>query len=407
MTRWLLGISLLLVLPLATLALLLGLATSSQPRPPPGPELGVADMERGREVWRLLGLGRMREGQEKTLTLSGRDLDLGMRYLAERWRLPSAGASVGADALVLRASLPLPGLPVARYLNVEMGLAPAGAGRLEPARLRLGTLPLPAKPAARLLGWGLGVSPLGEQYRLARDMLRAVHLARDEVRLTFVWRGQALEKAMGEGVDEATLDIHRRHLAEAPERDLAPLLGRAMALARQRSRDGDPAGENRAALTALAEHVLGARLGAGTRLSGMRPARGVRLAGRPDYAQHFALSAFIAATGGERLSDLAGLYKELADAREGSGFSFNDLAADRAGSRLGESATRSAREARRVQAALAGVKDATVFFPRVDDLPEYMGQAEFQRRFGGVDAPAYQAMVEKIEARIGALEIYR
>ena len=41
------------------------------------------------------------------------------------------------------------------------------------------------------------------------------------------------------------------------------------------------------------------------------------------------------------------------------------------------------------------------------DLPEFMAQAEFVRRFGGVGQPRYQAMVDRIEQRIAALPLYR
>jgi hypothetical protein len=60
----------------------------------------------------------------------------------------------------------------------------------------------------------------------------------------------------------------------------------------------------------------------------------------------------------------------------------------------------------KLQSRLAGVADANVFFPVVRDLPEFMQQAEFQRRFGGVGQPAYQRMVEQIEARIAGVPLY-
>ncbi len=103
---------------------------------------------------------------------------------------------------------------------------------------------------------------------------------------------------------------------------------------------------------------------------------------------------------------MAGLYKEIKDSQDGSGFSFTDLAADRAGSRLGEASTRSKAFAKKIQNRLAGVRDSAPFFPAVKDLPEFMNQAEFQRRFGAVDEPAYRAMMEKIENRIEGLAVY-
>jgi hypothetical protein len=159
-------------------------------------------------------------------------------------------------------------------------------------------------------------------------------------------------------------------------------------------------------LTVLAENALGGKLLSRRGAVNLERRSGIRLAGRGDFSQHFALSAFIAATGGEGLSDMAGLYKEIKDSQGGSGFSFTDLAADRAGSRLGETSTRSKAFAKEIQHRLAGTRNSALFFPAVKDLPEFMNQAEFQRRFGGVDEPAYQAMMEKIEGRIEGLAVY-
>jgi len=87
-------------------------------------------------------------------------------------------------------------------------------------------------------------------------------------------------------------------------------------------------------------------------------------------AQHFLISAGIAAAGGSRLADAVGLFKELDDSRSGSGFSFTDLAADRAGVRFAESAT--GPNAARLQGLLADKAEESLFMPRVRDLPEFM-----------------------------------
>ncbi len=83
------------------------------------------------------------------------------------------------------------------------------------------------------------------------------------------------------------------------------------------------------------------------------------------------------------------------------------LAADRAGSRFGEACTRSPAWAGALQSRLAGIGKSDRFFPAIGDLPEFMAQAEFQRRFGGVGQPAYQRMEAEIERRIAGLAIYR
>ena len=45
--------------------------------------------------------------------------------------------------------------------------------------------------------------------------------------------------------------------------------------------------------------------------------------------------------------------------------------------------------------------------PAIDDLPDHMPDAEFKRRFGAVDSPAYNALVAEIDRRIAALPIYK
>jgi hypothetical protein len=73
---------------------------------------------------------------------------------------------------------------------------------------------------------------------------------------------------------------------------------------------------------------------------------------------------------------------------------------------FGQHATRSASTARALQARLRSSAEAD-FVPRADDLPEYLQEAEFKRRFGGVGAPPYARMAAEIERRIGALALYR
>ncbi len=129
------------------------------------------------------------------------------------------------------------------------------------------------------------------------------------------------------------------------------------------------------------------------------------LRGRRDFAQHFVLSAGIAAAGGSRLADAVGLFKELDDSRGGSGFSFTDLAADRAGVRFAEAATGPA--AAHVQAVMSTRPQESSFMPDTRGLPERMPEAEFARRFGGVDSSRYREIADDIERRIDALELHR
>jgi hypothetical protein len=168
--------------------------------------------------------------------------------------------------------------------------------------------------------------------------------------------------------------------------------------------------ENRAAIFALAFYASGTGLAAVTPAAAQWPQarrRTVTLAGRDDFPKHFLISAVIAAAAGSPLADAVGLYKEVDDSRGGSGFSFNDLGADRAGTRFGEIASQSPERARKLAQALAsGVKESD-FMPDVADLPEFIPEAEFKRRYGGIGGPAYNSMMATIDARVASRPLLR
>jgi len=402
------GLLLLIVLSVLLAVCLFFAVTDAKPSLDRSAQVSLEDMERGKAIVDSLGLRRMQEGEVRQVVLSESDLDKGVNYLTHRLARGSASAQITLSQLIVRASLPVPGMR--RFVNLELVMAP-GDDVLKPSRLRLGTLSLPAGPAGAFVLWSLARSPYASELAAARTLLNSAQISGQALALRFTWHGAALEQAMhggaGHGVDEVVLTAHRNHLIRVGSEDFAVLLGEAFSLAQQRSKRNDPVSENRAALTSLAEMALGSRLLSSRGLARIDWRTGIKLAGREDFAQHFALSAFIAATGGEGLSDLAGLYKELKDAEGGSGFSFSDLAADRAGSHLGEASTRSRKAALHMQKRLAGVRDAKVFLPAIRDLPEFMNQAEFQRRFGGVGQPAYQRMLEQIEARVAGVVLYK
>jgi hypothetical protein len=402
--RW---VFLLLGLPLFLAVVLFVALTDAQPSLSRSAEIRMADLERGKAIIDSLGLRRMREGDVRQLALSESDLNIGVNYLAHRLVGGSADVRIALSQLVVRASVPLRGW--GRFVNLQWVMGP-GAEVLDLAELRVGKLALPAGLSQRLLPWLIDSSPYGEEFAAARTLLDSATLSDGSLALHFTWRRAAVEQLMqGGGIkggDAATLSAYRDHLNKVRRGDFPVLLGEVFALAKQRSRNGDPVLENRAALNSLAERVLGSRLMSQQGIARTDRKGEVRLAGRVDFAQHFALSAFLAATGGEGLSEMAGLYKELKDAQGGSGFSFNDLAADRAGSRFGKAATRSRVQALKMQELLALAKSSESFFPQVDDLPEFMPQQEFEKRFGGVGQPAYQRMIEQIEARIAGLPIY-
>ena len=129
------------------------------------------------------------------------------------------------------------------------------------------------------------------------------------------------------------------------------------------------------------------------------------LRGRRDLARHFAISAGIAAGSGSELADVIGAFKELSDSQGGSGFSFADLLADRAGVVLAEHAL--GPDAARLQSALAGRPPESMFMPAIDALPEGLQELEFRARYEDIDSEAYAAIKREVESRIASLPLYR
>ena len=128
------------------------------------------------------------------------------------------------------------------------------------------------------------------------------------------------------------------------------------------------------------------------------------LLGREDSAQHFGISAALAIWAGEPAAKAIGMYKEIDDSRGGSGFSFADLAADRAGTRFGELLVESSAH---LHAALRGTLSDADLLASPAGLPESLSEADFRRRFGDGDNLAYRELASEIERRLTALPLYR
>ena len=179
----------------------------------------------------------------------------------------------------------------------------------------------------------------------------------------------------------------------------------------RRSAEHDPVTENKAAILGLAV-TLGHRSLAKfigpvitpDNKAGFQTIQRPRLKRRVDWSRHFSLSAGLAVLSSEGISDAVGLLKEVRDAGEGgSGFSFTDLAADRAGTRFGTLATATPENARRYQDMLAGPFDTGILCPELWDIPEGLKAAEFEARYGEVGSPAYQKVIDEIESRLDAI----
>lgn len=186
-------------------------------------------------------------------------------------------------------------------------------------------------------------------------------------------------------------------------------LQQLFALAQQRSVDNDPVEENTAIIWALAIKYGDYRFAS---LMGIKRKKGQasipELRGRTDLTQHFIYSAAL-----QQLSDLdiglsIGEAKEVLDSLSGgSGFSFADLAADKAGLKFADFITSSNHNALQAQNQLAGMNNEDDFFPFIHDLPEGFKDSNYKRVISSIESENYAYIASEIDRRINSLTLYK
>jgi len=362
---------------------------------------------------------KMRAGVLRTIMVVQDDLDLALNYAASRYAHGSTNVVLRDGSAMLRATFELPANPVGRFVNLDLVLVQTSyLPRVE--QLRVGSVPVPAFIGNWLLRAIIQRLKGDADYSATVDVVKQVRASNGVLKVVFEWSDLAasqLQAALVPADDQARWQAYQARLLELTSQQLGgrsfsldELLLPMLQLARLRAEGASATAENRAVIVVLAFYVNGEGLGALVPAARAWPApeqRVVTLAGRTDSPQHFMVSAALAATAGSPLSDAVGVYKELDDSRNSSGFSFNDLGADRAGTRFGAMAAASDKGAAHLYRQLESSLREPDFFPDIADLPEYMAEAEFKRRYGAVGQPAYRKMLAEIERRIAALPLYR
>ncbi|MEZ5503279.1 MAG: hypothetical protein R3E50_11785 [Halioglobus sp.] len=207
----------------------------------------------------------------------------------------------------------------------------------------------------------------------------------------------------------ADLGSRRDFQARSLNYYLVPLVREAAA----RSPNQSAIAENRAVLWALviyfsngAFETLVGKLVSGQRALVQAPFP-VTLGGRQDLMLHFLYSAGISLATRQGIGVAAGEFKELLDSgKGGSGFSFADLAADRAGIEFVSVATSSESAARRWQARILARPDEGSYFPDVTGLTEDLSEEQFRREYGSIESARYREAVALIDRRISRLTVY-
>lgn len=413
------GLSLLLLFA-AALAWLSAQVVQPQPLVAQTARFFSADAERAKRLIRYSFLQQAGSDQPGLLQLTQPELQLLTDYLLSR-RPPAAGSiKLQANSLTLQASIPVPSPGGNRHLNLSLQLRQSSAG-LRLAELRIGDLDLPE--------WQLDLLWKELLPRLLNDRLQLALAAIEEFniepeRISIAYQPLPTEPGLEAPdtpptlLDQEALRVYQqrlvdftRHPETTHQLQLVNLLLQLSGPTPAAQDSTDLIADNRSLLLVVGAYVNGHSIRPlfGDRQShAAKPTpKQVLLLGRHDLAQHFAGSAALAAVGSRTLADAAGLFKEMEDSRQGSGFSFRDLAADLAGARFGQLATESEAAARYLRRQLDSGLRARDLMPDIHDLPERLSESELERDFGGVEGTGYLEIRRMIEQRIEDCTLYR
>jgi len=402
----------------------------SKPLVQPGKEPTIDDVERAKQLIRLNDPRSLRAGEVKTFYITERDLNLFLDYASShspgKMQL-NAHVDLEQQWSYAYFTFALPDNPFGRYLNISATLSQSGDGFII-RKLRIGKLPVP--------GWF--VNPVGrfahnyfqhyEEYRQfaeGANSIEKVQFNENSLLLTYRWQPDVVNKLREQGRDLLVPADERERLRVYNERLIAvswSMNGRTVSLtnflqplfqfAKQRTMStGNAEAENRALIMNVALYSVGRNinrlLGPDERQSTQPGQVGLTLLGRDDLAKHFLVSAAITVSAGSVIANLAGVFKEMDDSRGGSGFSFADLAADRAGVKFAEIAIGSSNQAKQLQQRMSGWFREYDYMPRIDHLPEGIQELEFKRMYKDLDSETYRMVESEIDRRIAACRIYQ
>jgi hypothetical protein len=345
-----------------------------------------------------------------------------MQYAAPGSLKISSQVDLQPDDMHARLTLELPDNPLGKYLNISTALSTTD-GRLHIDRLAIGRLEVP--------GWLIRPLVLqthrllmdrSDDYRMLVESINSIRFGQN--RLVMVYQldpelvtriQQRSREHLVPEADALRMLAYQEKLARIADesasvhRSLAEVLPPLFQLAATRTAAGSkPQDENRALLQTLALHALGMDIGRFVD-SAHKPAHSrlhMTLLKRHDLVKHYLLSAALTVSAGSGLAGAIGIYKELDDSSRGTGFSFPDLLADRAGIRLAELATGTTRQAIWVQQFMGGPLSESDFMPDIEDLPEGIMELEFKQRYRDLDSREYRLVEDEINRRLDTCTAY-
>jgi hypothetical protein len=347
------------------------------------------------------------------LILDNRDLNSSINYLCNKYLLSGIQITLAGQRLDFTVTLLLPENSLWRYVNVKFQLSPP-YHLADISHLQIGYLLIPDKITQILIQRLNHYRPFIHYYSLIKRHILALRIENRRLLISYVPHPLSPLTQERQAIDFYAKKIVQIVAAQDPAQPLSliSLFNPLFKIAYQRSTLKTAIKENKVVMMAVNEYVNRKEIQRYLPFqitSAKQPYRPVMLYGRADLPKHFITSAVLAMTASSSFALAMGVEKELRDrdAKHGSGFSFIDLASDRAGIKFSQVAIASLQRARQLQLTMAATQNDSAFIPKLDDFPENMGTKSFSLRFGSVYSAEYETVVAEIDRRIAALPIYK
>lgn len=397
-----------LVLFLGLLLVAAFLLTSAEPWVPVKQTATAEQVQAARKIFRKARLSRT-TGKPSNLSMTAADIDSIAAMVSQGFAPNRVVSKLRGDTLTITVSRPL----LSRWMNAQVKMSGRSAG-FPALRATVGSIRLPAWLSRILLELGRQLFALrGTSPPPLDKLVQSSSIADGRVNASILLPEKGMnEQTLAE--DALVLDSSKIaniycRIAEqqrsSPDPIFAHQLQRAISAADQ-SRE-----QHGAAFVALAMLVVHPRVQElvgempETIGSCMIPVVPTTLHGRKDWSKHWSMSAALTVATGSQFASAMGEWKELSDSiskgpdlanKDPSGFSFADLAADRAGLLIARKLTDPVQlaETRRL---LLQADDEDLMPRSATRLEDGIGNAEFLRRYGGTDDPRYLAQIKRID----------
>lgn len=371
------------------------------------------DIERAKQ---LLHVEPADRDSLRTIRLNQKDLNIAVSYLLTHFVENTSLIQILPERIWFQIAIFMPKNPWGRYLDLHFSLIQRGDQILMKS-FKIGEISVPDPAANVLIPFIVHNTSLNQYWLAAKEYIKDIRITPETLEVSYLGSivDTAKRLASNQHKDYPNLHLYQQQINEIVNQhdpnwrlSLSELLQPLFEAAYQRSTDDTAIRENRTVIIAVASYVYKNELRHFLPLGLIYNKEFLVYAHkRIDVPQHFIASALFSAVDSSLLSQLLGVEKEVGDSQHGSGFSFIDLSADRAGMRFGQLAIASKKLARKLQENMSRIRDYSAFLPDIQGLPENMDEQAFKEKFVNVESNSYKEMIRVIDKRISDLPLYQ